>query len=87
MKPRFRFMMIAVFCHGSILYPGQVRAPLFLAPRLCHFRDNPSLRELSAQTVTGGRSEESALSVGTDYSYMYAYAFLRREFFFGSEFI
>lgn len=49
-------------------------APLFLAPFLCHFRDNPSLRDLSGQTMTGGRSEEGALSAGTDYS-VYAYTF------------
>lgn len=88
MEPRFRLMMINVFCHGSILYPGQMRAPLFLAPRLYHFRDDLSLRELSGQTqtMTGGRSEESALSVVPDYS-VYAYAFLRRGFFFCPEFI
>lgn len=47
MKPHFRFMMVNLFCHSPALYPGQMRAPLFLAPRLFHFRDKPFLRELN----------------------------------------
>lgn len=80
MEPQFRFTMINVFCHSFVLYPGQMRAPLFLAPCLFHFRDNPFLRQLTGQTMTGGRSEDSALSVVTEYS-MHTYAFLRRGFF------
>lgn len=74
MESHFRFRGFNAFYHSSILYTGQMRAPLFLAPFLCHFRDNPSLRDLSGETMTGGRSEEGALSAGTDYS-VYAYAF------------
>lgn len=65
MEPCFRFMMINVFCQSSALYPGQMRAPLFLAP--CLFRDNPFLTELTGQTTTGGRSEDGALSAVTEY--------------------
>lgn len=86
MEPRFRFRVINAFCHSSILYAGQMRASPFLAACVCHFRDNPSLRDLSGQTMTGGKSEKGTLSVGTDYS-VYAYALLRRGFFFCAEFI
>jgi len=60
MEPRFRFVMINLFCHGSALYPGQMRAPLLLAP--CLFRDHPFLRQLTGQTVMGGRSEDNVFT-------------------------
>jgi len=49
------FMLISVFCYSSVLYPGQMRALLFLTLCLSHFKGNPFLRELKEQTMTGGK--------------------------------
>lgn len=42
-EPCCRFLVVNVLCHSSVLYPGQMRALLLLAPCLFHFGANLSL--------------------------------------------